>query len=1692
MPYRRPIPRWLQSILALFLVGAVLYAVVAPGAVAAAPGGRPRPLAAPGELSPQRLLSDILEWLGGATTHLVGKAADTDQGRLGRPRPHFGFGRGALLAQTTPTGLPLTGTPTAIVSAVPTVSPGTVTAIPTVSLTPGVSVPGVPIYPSHGELVPGRASVVPVQGEYRLQSARHSLAARAVLDQCIPSVQVSAQTTSQQTLQVTITANGQGNVVQQVYFPVQNAQNAGDRFSNAFVSFSDQAISAEILDRTYVLTPPQQTLTMWVSAMVPGQPTHVPLVVRDSCGDWQTFVGGGTSAALSCLWVEAVPTGTEHNLPYINGGTVGGVHTLTGSFSTNHTDVSVGGLGPTPQLTRTYNSNDPRPGPLGQGWRHSYTTHVARPPDGSQDLVLVGGQGRSDRYTYTGDPNGYYAPPAGVFTTLQKRTDGSYLATALDQRTWTFDGCGHLTTLKDPYGNTSTLTYDTATYHLTGISDPAGRSGAALTLSYYNDANGRLRSLTDGLGRHVTYEYDSSGRLSKVHDRMPGTPDGGTITGNVTTFSYDGASARLTAINDARRPTDSPCPSTPIPGCTVVTNSYDSSGKVHSQTDAAGQQTTFTYRTNPPGADITFPATSYEPTFHLTQSDSYDGHGWLTTEVSRPESGVSYTVSHTYDASTGVRTATTDARGNTTTYCYDVSTAGTALGTRGLLTRVIAPSVATSDAGTTRPTTLTEYDGLNRPTRVYSPRGVNTVAVPPTCSANYTVPNALDLAYATDKAYSARNELTAVTRRYYSYDQSGNRTGAMQTATTTYEYAASWPGRVTFETPPRGNQGAQPDHAYATAHTYYGPGDPQAGLEASTQPPAQRAVYRCYDAVGRLTARSDGAATATTCTATDHHWDYSYDNEDRLLSTTSPPTTAGGARLVTSSTYDGVGQRLSATDAMGNITRFSYDGRGLLTQVRHSKDFADPNSDSNPLIAQYAYDNLGRRQWVFKLVGTTQVRQAQYLTDGLGRLRQEIEYPGSGTLTRSYGYDANGNRLTQDNPNGGHIASAYDALNRVTGITYTGGNGTPTVTYQYDRGGRRTRMSTAVQGDSLYTYDERDALVRVETPYVGSGSVTKVVRYSYDPDGNRSSLTYPNDDQLTYTRDPAGRVARVTDWLSRATTFQYDVQDGRLTEQDNVNGTKQTRLYDNLRRLSQLNNRYSTDVVITSDSYTLDANGNPLTIARAERNACSPLPCTPSLVAFTETYSYDRVNRITSFTDPDPWPPSSISQTYDAAHNMATFTETFPQAATQSWTNTLNGADWLTQQNRATPAGNWTFNYDANGNLFSSSNTLGLADFTFSYNIADRPLSVMEAGVTANFAYDGDGVRVVKTVGSSIWQYVYDRAGQVPVLLEDGHRRYVPGPTGVLYTTDLGGVGNPQLIYHTDRQGSVRAITDYSTQLVYSTRYEPYGNARHTASNNGYSAQPLGYVGAPFDPEGAVIYLHARYYAPGMARFIQRDSLFGSETDPVSLNRYAYARNNPMVFTDPSGRDPEVPMVSGAGSAPDCSYGYGSCPGYDGCYWLTGVQCGVYSLVSLEDFDALSYVVLTPFLGGTGGRGYAPPLNVPAGIGVPVGQNQYPLGSQVRVNAWGAAWGCHTCGAILPPGENYIRDHWPPSVLVRQGVYPRGQFLLPQCPACNEQQSAAASRYAILRRQGVPHEELTNLVEQMIPPYSLGWPYIGR
>ena len=50
-----------------------------------------------------------------------------------------------------------------------------------------------------------------------------------------------------------------------------------------------------------------------------------------------------------------------------------------------------------------------------------------------------------------------------------------------------------------------------------------------------------------------------------------------------------------------------------------------------------------------------------------------------------------------------------------------------------------------------------------------------------------------------------------------------------------------------------------------------------------------------------------------------------------------------------------------------------------------------------------------------------------------------------------------------------------------------------------------------------------------------------------------------------------------------------------------------------------------------------------------------------------------------------------------------------------------------------------------------------------------------------------------------------------------------------------------------------------------------------------------------------LLYDNARYYDPSRGQFVSSDSMVADLSNPATLNRYAYAFNNPLRYTDPSG-----------------------------------------------------------------------------------------------------------------------------------------------------------------------------------------------
>lgn len=107
--------------------------------------------------------------------------------------------------------------------------------------------------------------------------------------------------------------------------------------------------------------------------------------------------------------------------------------------------------------------------------------------------------------------------------------------------------------------------------------------------------------------------------------------------------------------------------------------------------------------------------------------------------------------------------------------------------------------------------------------------------------------------------------------------------------------------------------------------------------------------------------------------------------------------------------------------------------------------------------------------------------------------------------------------------------------------------------------------------------------------------------------------------------------------------------------------------------------------------------------------------------------------------------------------------------------------------------------------------------------------------------------------------------------------------------------------YHHDHLGSVNMVTDETGQVVQRMEYKPFGEPYLI---EGQDVSPHKFTGKRLDASTGLYYFNARYYDAQLGRFIQPDTIVPNPGNPQDLNRYTYGRNNPLKYTDPTGRKP--------------------------------------------------------------------------------------------------------------------------------------------------------------------------------------------
>lgn len=1008
--------------------------------------------------------------------------------------------------------------------------------------------------------------------------------------------------------------------------------------------------------------------------------------------------------------------------------------------------------------------------------------------------------------------------------------------------------------------------------------------------SYSYDPGGRLAAVVDAMGRKTSYTYHGNNRLHKV------TAEGVKLNGATTTRNvvleentYD-AAGNLTKV---------------VGGGGIERMDYvvDAADRVTSETyDPASlaRKTAYVYDANGNLTKATRTKTgtsraeavefAYNDDDVLTRRTVENGDQDLTTSWKVDERGL---ILEEVDPRGNVSGA--DAAGFTTHYRYDAA---------GRLVETKSPEVKVekygAEAKTARPTMRFGYDTTgNRTHEVDESGDVTTSAYDrlgrllSITGFPYQQPGGQSLTPVEKFEYNPAGQVTKYTDERGStwsteYDALGNRVRVTEPAVTgkpagqwTYEYnlagellAAVDPtgarvestyddlGRTITATVLERKPAAE---AFVTNLEYS-----DAGARLKEVGPLNRTTTWVVNAAGEITKETDPAGNATSydydlagrptkvTNALNNSTITEYDLAGRQIAIKETDDTGKELRA-TAYGYDAAGNETSESTPEGHTIRSVYDATDLLTEL------VEPVTDGKSITTTYGYDVTG------SLTRATDGRGNTFWTayNSLGLAEKTIEpataaHPAEAGRTWTYVYDAGGNMTAALQPGGVRIDHAYDALGRITRQTGSGAEAaTPEWTFDYDARGRST-----VLGDYTLDYNDRGLLTKI------AKGGTQTAAFTYDAYGNPIQKQDVNGTS-GYGWDAADRLKTFTDAVSgRSLTYDYDNADRLKTLTSANPGGKQELDYDDLDRITAHTLRNAAENQMSKITYDWDKNDNLTKKVTADTAG-----------AGDNTYTYDRSDRMTSWTGPDG---TKTTYEWDDSGNRVKVGDT---------------GFVFDERNRLLSGGGTQYTYTPRGTL--ATETTGGATRQLKFDAFDNLVSDGDA----TYTYDNLGRVITRTQGGVEERFVYASLDNDMVAVTDpagaAKARFGRDPDGNLVGLAEGGV---KLGVLSDQHDDVVA-TFSGDALVDSTAYNPFGEV--TASSG--TKRRLGYQGEYTDPATGKVNMASRWYIPGTGGFASRDDYTIDPYPSINLNRYTYAGGNPLAYTDPSGNCPFcIPLLFAA------------------------------------------------------------------------------------------------------------------------------------------------------------------------------------
>ncbi|WP_444940880.1 PQQ-binding-like beta-propeller repeat protein [Microbulbifer sp. ZKSA004] len=583
-------------------------------------------------------------------------------------------------------------------------------------------------------------------------------------------------------------------------------------------------------------------------------------------------------------------------------------------------------------------------------------------------------------------------------------------------------------------------------------------------------------------------------------------------------------------------------------------------------------------------------------------------------------------------------------------------------------------------------------------------------------------------------------------------------------------------------------------------------------------------------------------------------------------------------------TTNAIGETVRVEDNLGNVQEFKHDALGNQRFVINRGD------GSRNIVMEMKYDLRGRKIlmsdpdkgiWYYyhnafgDLVRQTDAEDQVIINhyDRLGRLieRNDLDAKGNPVETTQWRYN---NNIGVD-----EYGTPPAALREVESF-----NSGFIKLHGYDNFGRTSETITSFsEGDDHFEKNNYDQYGRVFQVFDAGGNgnwESSAIQYKYNQygyleqvvDAERVNLATAEQFYTVLKMDARGNVTEYKTGNGVTTEKTFDPATGRLTKQlAHVLGVQLiqdlTYFWDDLGNLEYREDR-SGDKNLRED-FTYDG------LNRLERSQVSGRDALE--------IRYDDLGNITYKSDVGDYRYGSEC------------TEGFgPHAVCE----TSDGV---------------SYEYNENGSMTSDSSGRSLVYTTF-----DKPEEITKDGHKTEFLYGPERKRYLRKDTTKDGQVTETRyIGNVEKVTRGDDtetKRYLPG--GALVT--ISSAGRQSHYMHKDHLGSLDVITDASGQIAVDAygneqqfSFDAWGQRRNAldwsallnAELISFASQMTtrGFTGHEMLDQVGLVHMNGRIYDPRLAKFLQADPFVQEPKYSQSHNRYAYAWNNPLNATDPSG-----------------------------------------------------------------------------------------------------------------------------------------------------------------------------------------------